>query len=503
MYTNKAYSRASARAANWKCRALVRTAENRRIRQQVTYHRKKNEALLKKLGTIEAEKKSLQAELSRVKSTPVQATSSYSVQMFCILLIIHARISFRSVPKVLALLAATFPLSLPVPHYTTVIDWALKAGLARLQNVGKCAEPWIGIIDFSIQYGKERVMVVLRVPLHRLRGSTQALGLCDVEAICVESREDWRSESLVISLTKLIGKCGAPCCWLSDEGAEIKAAISRLPRILYPGKKAFHIFDVGHVFANIFKSMLRESSDFSEFVRCLAKVRSQLAQSRFAHLLPPCARVKGSFQSLSRTIEWFQRIRIYVKMRTNSSHNTPFKRSIMKFFGWMSAFDSFIDRLAKVTDVANKIQKLTKENGVCIHNWNAIFSILSELPLDCPFRQKAEKYLKRCLRVSNMIGGKYIAISSDIIETLFGILKYYSDEGRKGSFGKLALLIPLLVGPAHSGEIPAEISSIKTKELRKYIKDHIPRTILDKRRALLRLSKAWSRRTGKKQANAA
>jgi hypothetical protein len=55
-----------------------------------------------------------------------------------------------------------------VPHFTSVINWTMRLGLALLQGVGPIDEPWIALVDMSIDLAVKKVMVVLRVPLSAL-----------------------------------------------------------------------------------------------------------------------------------------------------------------------------------------------------------------------------------------------------------------------------------------------------------------------------------------------
>ena len=70
-------------------------------------------------------------------------------------------ISFRAVPKILNIL----PFDGWIPHFTSVLNWTLRVGLALLNRAGEVAYPWIAIIDYSLAIGRNKVLVVLRVPL--------------------------------------------------------------------------------------------------------------------------------------------------------------------------------------------------------------------------------------------------------------------------------------------------------------------------------------------------
>ena len=84
--------------------------------------------------------------------------------MLCILLTLNAVVSYRSVPRILALFKSKTNYTVGwVPHFTSVINWSLRLGLGLLSQVQTVTKPWIAIIDHSIDIGTKKALVVLRV----------------------------------------------------------------------------------------------------------------------------------------------------------------------------------------------------------------------------------------------------------------------------------------------------------------------------------------------------
>ena len=71
----------------------------------------------------------------------------------CVLIIVSTMIPFRAVPKILKIL----PGAAWIPHFTSVLNWTMRVGLALLKRVGKVAYPWIAIIDYSLAIGQNKV----------------------------------------------------------------------------------------------------------------------------------------------------------------------------------------------------------------------------------------------------------------------------------------------------------------------------------------------------------
>jgi hypothetical protein len=70
------------------------------------------------------------------------------------MLVIAGALSFRSIPRALQILLETKWISpCQVPHFTSVINWTLRSGIAIYNKVTILNEPWFAIMDFSKKPG--------------------------------------------------------------------------------------------------------------------------------------------------------------------------------------------------------------------------------------------------------------------------------------------------------------------------------------------------------------
>ncbi len=127
----------------------------------------------------------------------IELSSAHDVRAVCVLLVIPAVVSFRSVPRILSLFNVLTGVSLSwIAHFTSVINGSLRLGLGLLKQVKPVTEPWFAIIDPSIDIGTQKALVVLRVPITALSLRGSAIQLSDCECIGLKISVHVNGESI-------------------------------------------------------------------------------------------------------------------------------------------------------------------------------------------------------------------------------------------------------------------------------------------------------------------
>jgi len=87
----------------------------------------------------------------------IDIKQAQQVRALCVLLVTQTVVSYRSIPRILALFNEKTPLTLGwIPHFTSVINWTLRLGLGLLKQVKPISKPWLAIIDHSIDIGTKK-----------------------------------------------------------------------------------------------------------------------------------------------------------------------------------------------------------------------------------------------------------------------------------------------------------------------------------------------------------
>jgi hypothetical protein len=108
--------------------------------------------------------------------------------MICILLVLHAIVSYRATHRILNIINIYTPQKLQwIPHFTSVINWTLRLGLGLLQEIKPIVKNWIAIVDHSIDIGTKKALVVLRVSADALQKRGKAIRFEDCECTTTKS----------------------------------------------------------------------------------------------------------------------------------------------------------------------------------------------------------------------------------------------------------------------------------------------------------------------------
>ena len=109
-----------------------------------------------------------------------------------------------------AQLNASTGLSTSIPSWDSGRLWLMRIGLYKLNRPKPKADDWVWIIDFSIQLGKEKCLVILGVRQCDLPPEGQALRHEDMEPITLVPVEQANGTIVYQKLEEAAVKTGVP-----------------------------------------------------------------------------------------------------------------------------------------------------------------------------------------------------------------------------------------------------------------------------------------------------
>ncbi len=402
-------------------------------------------------------------------------------------------IPFRAVPKLLNIL----PLDGWIPHFTSVLNWTMRVGLELLNRAGEVAYPWIAIIDYSLAIGRNKVLVVLRVPLTKLREKGTAIGLEDCECVGLRIHASVKGEVVSAALETIFKQTGDPVAILKDKGTDLSRGVS-LWKENNQKKKIPTIDDVSHVVANALKKQFEDTEPFRKFKEVINTGASRMRQTSLAYLVPPKLRSKGRFQGISRITSWAAKI-LGIFHPDKSVEDDSLLEQLRATMPDFLSLEPFIEKFAETMQRVNSVLKLLKHQGLSEETYRSTRGLLTALP-QVEVKEAIVEWLSQQIAIQRILGdGEDIPllVSSDIIESLFGKFKYALQRCPSPEINRSTLLIPALCGHLERNSIDELLRKSQHKELLKWEEKNVPETLRQKRQKLNKNHQQKVPKTGK------
>ena len=254
-----------------------------------------------------AELKAQIAELKQYnKKTKYKPSLVNKIRALCIQLALQGVVSYQSIPRILRVFNfSKIQYNNWVPHFSSVINWLLRLGLGKLQRVKPIKQPWIAIIDHSIDVGVKKVLVILRVSLDILSEKKCAIKLQDCECIGLKVAETVNGQSIATELDGIFNVAGVPSAILKDCDRTLNKGVE-----LWKTKHQLNtpiIEDISHVMAAAIKKQFENTEYYRKFTQFISYGAKKLRQTPLSFLAPPKLRTKGRFLSIGRLGHWSEK----------------------------------------------------------------------------------------------------------------------------------------------------------------------------------------------------
>lgn len=396
------------------------------------------------------------------------------------LLVLDAVVSFRSVPRILDLFHAHTALALPWrPHFTSVINWSLRVGLGLLRQVCPTSEPWLAIIDFSIDIGTKKALVVLRVKTQTLLQRGSAIQLQDCECIGLKVCETVNHKTICQDLEDIFAIAGIPqaivkdCDYTLAKGVRQWSAKQEQPVPV--------IDDIGHCMASALKSQFEKTEDYKTFTAALSQGAKCLRQTEFAFLTPPKLRTKGRFQSVSKLGDWGTKMLDAFAVKGGAKKGSVLDKLRTVFPGFLK-MKPFIERFALTTKTVSEVMEILKNKGLNKVTYKECYALSKTLPRNSKVKTRLQAWLKKHVQIQKELADELpLLVSSDIIESLFGNYKHLLERSPQADMNRSVLLIPALCGSRNEAVIGQALNNASQVDLERWEKANIPYTVRKKR----------------------
>jgi len=420
----------------------------------------------------------------------IKLNDAREVRSLCVMMVIEAVVSYRSVPRILDLFKVHTALQW-VPHFTSVINWTLRLGIGLLKQVSKIDTPWLAIVDHSIDIGTKKAMVVLRVTADALSKRGGAICLKDCECIGLHISETVNGESVSLQLETTFNQAGKPIGIIRDGDATLAKGV----RLWSEKKKIPVISDLGHAMAIALKDEFEKSANFKLFTKLTSQVAKRLRQTDLAFLIPPKLRSKGRFQSISKLAKWGERMIEVLSVKGRPPKGSLLDR-LRKVMPGYTKLKPFITEFSSTTKLLSEVLAILKNKGLSQITYDQCFKLSEDLPKNSVVRTKLQNWLK--VHIEIQVTNFPLLVSSDIIESLFGNFKHIIERSPQADMNRTTLLIPTLCGNLDEMTITRALNQTCHKDLQIWEEENIPYTVRKKRNEFF--NKIKSQKAGEKAA---
>lgn len=473
---------------NWRDKAVSRSNENRDRRKTEKRHLKKIAELKRRVEELEQaarDSKQMPVPVDGGIANPVQPAETRAL---CVLLVVQAVVSYRSVPRILELLDAAMAFGLGwVPHFTSVINWTLRVGLGMLKQVKAVDSPWLAVIDYSIDIGTKKALAVLRVRLDALSKRGGAVRLEDCECIGLKVSEKVNGESVAADLEEIFTRAGIPKGIVKDCDATLRKGV-RLwsERQVEP----VHVIDdIGHSMANALRDEFEGTASYERFTALTTQCANLLRQTDLAFLIPPKLRSKGRFQSIGNLGKWGGRVLDILAVKGGAKKGGLLARLRGALPGFL-LLKPFILRFAGTTRLVSQVMEIIKSQGLGQATYEQCTRLSEQLPKRSKLKKRLQAWLARHIDIQRQMTALPLLVSSDIIESLFGNFKHIIERSPQADMNRTVLLIPALCGNLDKTTIALALNLASHHNLQMWEQENIPYTVRKKRQAVLNGNKS-------------
>jgi hypothetical protein len=401
--------------------------------------------------------------------------------VLCILLTLNAVVSYRSVPRILALFQSKTNYSVGwVPHFTSVINWSLRLGLGLLTQVQAVTKPWVAIIDHSIDIGTKKALVVLRVDVDALSKRGSAIRLEDCECIGLTVSDKVTGDTLCPELEAIFSRAGQPVAIIKDRDATLNKGVR-----LWSNQQENPvptIDDIGHTIATALKAQFEKLAVYKRFTALVSHGAKCLRQTELAFLMPPKLRSKGRFQSIGRLGEWAEKMLHVFAVKGHAEESSQLAK-LRKAFPHFSQSRDFIVRFASTTTIISQVMEILKNNGLDKATYQQCFELSRKLPRNSTVKKCLQTWLKKNFTLQKKLTSLPLLVSSDMIESLFGSFKQLIERSPQADMNRTVLLIPALCGKLTDTTVTQALRQASQADIETWEKQHIPYTVRKKRHA--------------------
>lgn len=398
------------------------------------------------------------------------------------------RIGMRSSPDVLKMVLDWLGADAKLPDWTTVRTWVLRVGVAAIKRPIEQADDWVWMADHSNQIGPEKALSIIGLRVSNMPPLGQSLQHNDVRVLELSPGTSWKREDMAEAYEQLAQQCGAPLAVLVDGAVELREGAEILQKTR---KNMLILGDFKHFAANVLKKIVGTDERFSQFSTRLGRTRSAIQQTELAHFTPPSPKPKARFMNLEPTLRWAKMVSWQLSHPHSEARRDITAKRMNEKLGWLREFCDDIDRWNACQKVVSASSKFINEQGVFRGAASQLRDHLRTLrngdendeANGTSTSRKVAACLLRFVRQaeSRLAKGQRLPMSTEILESSFGLFKQLERQHSKGGFTSLLAAYGCLLHATTPESICRDFAQTSVKDMRDWVSEKLGKTLTSKR----------------------
>ncbi len=367
-----------------------------------------------------------------------------------------------------------------VPTHVTIRNWTLKVGYYELTRPKEKADDWIILLDHSIQFGPEKIFVVLGIREKNFLKLKRPLQYSDLDTLYEEPMKKSNGDLIFSRVEKLQKKLGNIKYAVGDYGSDLKKGLLLIGII--------HIHDLSHSISNEIEKIYKSNETYHSFKKQLSLMRSKLSQTNIAAISPPKRRKKSEYQSFDKIVKWADSSLGLLKKLNSSEKNKKLKElkkrlgkelsknildKIRENLAWITDYQELINELTEINRAVKLIEKHIKHSGLSTVTLCKSTILLDELTTKTGILFKNNLKAKLKSQYDLLSKTDTILCSSDILESTFGKYKNRVSGNLMASVTVLILMIAAYSSNLTESDIKESMENVKISDIKEWEKNKI------------------------------
>lgn len=395
-------------------------------------------------------------------------------------LVLQARVSMRSVSRVLQLVGERLGYKGLIPHWTTGRKWLQRLGYAQLTKPQPQAEDWAWLIDHTVQIGQEKCLVIVGVQLRNLPARGTSLRQEDLELIALLPRKSWTRAEVCEALEAAVARTGVPRVIVDDHGVDIAGGVSLFRQ---KHRTTVEIYDMQHKTACLLKQRLEKNPEWIQFQQALTRTRCAIQQTELGFLTPPSPRAKARFMNLECQLNWARHVLNILSQPPAIVLQKVTPERLQDKLGWLNDFRTAVGQWSEWQQLVQTAVKFVNQNGLYSGAVRDLKRILPKTPQHDSSRDLATTVLAFVREQAKKARpGERLPGSTEILESSFGKFKVLEREQSKGGFTSLVLAFGALLGKTTQQAITLALQQSPTQVVTDWCREHLGTTLFSQRR---------------------